>query len=163
MLDTRLILENITVSGNIATNWGGGIFNSTGIVKKLTFVTIANNETVEGSGIYDHGWIEAVHNTIIGDNLVGKNCYFSINPTMSNFNLDTDSSCRVGFSTVTSNRLGLAPLGYTAGSFTATHDLLAGSVIDSTDCLGFVSDQRSVVRPQDGKLACDIGAVEYQP
>ncbi|BAP55042.1 hypothetical protein THII_0745 [Thioploca ingrica] len=171
--DGLLTINNCTITGNAATNNGGGIYinsgtvtinNSTisaqngggGIFNKSNVVI--NNSTLSGNnggGIYNNGTLE-LKNTIIA-NSTGGDCSNSgsITSTSTN-NLIRDNSCNPKLS----GDPQLGPL-QDNGSPTPTHALLDGSPAigagNPATCL--LKDQRGKTR--DLPLHCDIGAFEF--
>src|SRR5229473_359906 len=153
-------ISNSTLSGNSAGVYGGGIYN-TGTVT-LSNSTLSGNSAPGGGSLANFN-AASVKNSIVG-NSSGGDCYGTI--TALGANLDTDGSCG-GFTTVTPARLNLGPLALNAPGSTKTLALLPGSVAinaapDCTDVSGspVTTDQRGVVRPDNGESACDIGAFE---
>src|SRR6266849_6545522 len=162
-------ISNSTLSGNSATYYGGGIFNlkDTANISTITISnsTLSGNSAPGGGSLanFNAASVTSVKNSIVG-NSSGGDCYGTI--TASGANLDTDGSCG-GFTTVTPARLNLGPLALNAPGSTKTLALLPGSVAinaapDCTDVSGssVTTDQRGVVRPDNGESACDIGAFE---
>ena len=166
-----LTLTNGTISGNRAEgralpDEGGGMYN-TGTLT-LTHATISDNTTDDATAAALHhaqGTVTAT-NTLVAHNGTGANCS-GLPLTSAGQNLDSGTTCgftAAGDLVATDPRLG--PLADNGGP-TATHLPLPGSpAIDAgrPDCPPPATDQRGVVRPQDGdsdgRALCDIGAVE---
>ncbi|MBS3745315.1 MAG: hypothetical protein KGY48_13250, partial [Wenzhouxiangellaceae bacterium] len=156
-----LTVTNSTISGNSASEFGGGIDNFGGNAR-LLFSTVADNAARFGGGTLNDGQF-SVKNSLVANNPVGGQCDGS---ALSSFgeNLATDDSC-TGFTEVTVGAIELGPLTDNGGP-TATHALGETSVAinaaaDCTDIAGTTDiddDQRGVPRPQGS--ACDIGAFE---
>jgi predicted outer membrane repeat protein len=171
-------LTNVTFADNSAGELGGGLFSDGGNVT-LTNVTIAHNSANNGGGIFNVSSTVTVRNSILAENsaAMGADCFGNF--TSQGYNLIGDTAgCTIEGNT-TGNLLGvdplLGPLQDNGGS-TLTHALLAGSpAIDagnpaapgSGDFACAATDQRGVVRPQDGNedgtAHCDMGAYEREP
>jgi len=160
-------ITNVTFSGNIGTERGGGIYNDLGAIMQLTNVTLDNNTgpMPTGSAIDNFG-DGVVENTIVGGTCAGESV------TSLGHNIESGGTCFVGsnsdgdMSDVTASMLALGPL-MDNGGFTLTHALLQGSVAidagDDSDCPP--TDQRGYRRPvmtnPDALSACDVGAYEF--
>ncbi len=177
-------VSNSTISGNSASNNGGGIYNEYGSIT-LVFSTLSLNEAVNGSGVYNNpstykgsppaGSVSA-RNTIIAGNLLSTN---GVNPdlfgdfTSKGYNLIGDSTGSTGFNEAIGDIVGtsdnpinprLAPLNFNGGT-TQTIALLPDSpaigagdptVLDTDPTI----DQRGLPRrASDG--SADIGAFEF--
>jgi uncharacterized repeat protein (TIGR02543 family) len=59
-------LTNVTISGNTANNCGGGIYNRSPLT--LTNVTISGNKANNGGGIYNYTRIVTLQNSIVAGN-----------------------------------------------------------------------------------------------
>ncbi len=155
------ISSNSTISGNFAGR-GGGIYMTTGSPLILRNITISNNiASDEGGGIFTQfDRISRFENTLIADNQP-TNC----NPgyiflSLGN-NLDSDGSCNLDEVTDLSDEDPLlGPLTDNGGP-TFTHALMPGSpAIDrANQSICPSTDQRGQLR--DG--SCDIGAYEFLP
>jgi subtilisin-like proprotein convertase family protein len=160
---------NTTISLNSASGIGGGLVMDGGDAS-LAHVTIADNTAVTSGGGLDirNGGGADVRNSLIADN-GGGNCGGS-GVVSSGYNLSSDASCAlVATGDLVNTPAGLDALGDNGGA-TQTQALLSGSAaIDLipngvNGCgLTFVSDQRSVVRPNETIRGCDAGAFEYLP
>ena len=156
-------VNNTTISGNIASNSGGGIYfgNFTVSELNLTNMTIAYNKAISGANTYNGNGKINIVNSIISNPLVGENCYGNINTLGSN--ISSDNSC--SFDTSLYDMLMTDPLLFPLadnGGSTKTHALDQNSkAIDQGDnsfCSeSFALDQRYYYRT-DG--FCDIGAFE---
>src|SRR5262249_37838885 len=162
-------LTNSTVSGNSA-NSGGGIYNNLRDTKVFSS-TIANNQAGGGVVSVGFGATVAFQNTILAGNLpydCAGIAFFS-----GGNNLMGTQSCTVNGGGVTVTDPMLGPLQNNGGP-TQTHALLAGSrAIDGGNPSGcrdqsgalLTTDQRGFPRSVDGQndgvVACDIGAVEF--
>ncbi len=169
-----LTIGNSTLAGNSANaGYGGGILNESAGTVTLSNSTLAGNFTTLyggyggfGGGIFNGGTATVKNSIVANSSSGGGDCYGTI--AALGANLDTDGSCgSTNFTQVTSARLNLGPLALNAPGSTKTLALLPGSVAinaapDCTDVSGshVTTDQRGVVRPDNGESACDIGAFE---
>ncbi|MFD5794130.1 choice-of-anchor Q domain-containing protein [Streptomyces diastatochromogenes] len=150
-------IRNSTITGNTATDGGGGINIAPAYLDSLPGpITDAVNLPL--------GHL-ALKNTIIAENTIGhttsdcKNVFATIESRGNN--LDSGNNCHLtAEGDLPSRDPHLAPLGENGGP-TDTVALLPGSpALDGgADCPS--TDQRGVLRPQGP--ACDIGAFEYRP
>lgn len=150
-------IRNSTITGNTATDGGGGINIAPAYLDSLPSpVTDTVNLPL--------GHL-SLRNTIVAGNTVSRttsDCksVFATIESLGN-NLDSGNSCRLTAEGDLPRRdARLAPLGDNGGP-TDTVALLPGSpALDAAgDCPS--TDQRGVLRPQGP--ACDIGAFEYRP
>ena len=152
-------LTNVTVSGNSAVGYAGGILNDgTSTVESST---IYGNVATDGDNLVNRAAL-TLRNTIVAAPLgVGVNCGVGSVPvaiTSGGYNLLSDESCNLT-ATGDQQRIDplIAPLADNGGP-TQTHLPQSGSpAIDTGDGCP-LADQRGVARPQGA--ACDIGAVE---
>ncbi|WP_395375845.1 choice-of-anchor Q domain-containing protein [Marinicella sp. W31] len=161
-----LLIINSTISNNRAGEGAvGGISVYQNSDLTLINTTVVNNT---GGGInLRQASVVNMSNSIIVDNSDGNCDFTQINGNSINqFNLDTDGSCDVlATDHMTVEDPMLEPLA-NYGGLTETHRPQPGSpVIDAgNDELCELTDQRGIVRPQDGdgngSEVCDIGAVE---
>ena len=163
---------NVTISGNKARDFGGGINNGGNGTLTLTNMTISDNTGLANGGIYNDGQVK-LDNTIVAENLPQSSPQCGGNSLVSSLghNLDSDGTCNLtGTGDIPNGNANLGPLTLNAPGTTETHALLAGSdAIDAgnpatpgsggTACED--TDQRGVNRPQGA--ACDIGAYEFEP
>jgi uncharacterized repeat protein (TIGR01451 family) len=164
--DVRVFLNNVTIFGNSATMWGGGLCNSHDIGSTAT--------------------IEYTNSIIAGNNApTGPDCYLDAAPfpgtatsngnnlftTAGNFGGGGPNDCGAAGSDIvvpTVPDLYLAPLANYGGP-TETHALLFDSpAIDAGNNGTCVAggDQRGeprIDRDGSGVATCDIGAYEYAP
>jgi CSLREA domain-containing protein len=154
-------LTNVTVSGNTAVDYGGGVYiavlSTTFATVALTNVTISGNSATTAGGIWqDPTSIASLTNTLIAKGSNGANCNSSLGGLN---NLSDDSSCGFGGGSVFAD-LKLGPLGF-HGGLTRTQVPQAGSpaINAGTSSGAPAADQRSISRPQGGAL-WDVGAVE---
>lgn len=168
-----LVVINTTISGNVADEDGGGLYNRG--TADLYNVTLSDNTAGfngrgDGGGFHSFFVGLTLHNTVIADNhdldgtVFAPGCYGSIGLDGHNL-FDLFSFCAVN-GTLTGLLVGQADLGplQANGGDTLTHALLATSAaIDvETTCLDdvgapLIADQRGYAR--DG--LCDLGAYEY--
>jgi len=151
---------NSTISGNeAATGHGGGIC-SAGFPLYITNSTIYGNSSATEGAIKRYNSTIELYNTIVAGN-TGGDC--AANETTNGYNIDSDGTCGlVGTGDISASGTITGSLGVLAhyGGTTKTHNLLAGSpAIDAGSCVT-ATDQRGVIRPQNG--ACDIGAYESE-
>jgi CSLREA domain-containing protein len=157
----RMLLTNVTVSGNVAADRGGGIANDVGGTMQLVNVTITDNGAFTGGDIDNLGDAELV-NTIVANSRQSTNCTGLVFLSLGH-NIDDGESCGLiapGDLTDTNPGLGQP------SSATFAYPLVPGSpAIDAGDnnhCPD--TDQRGAGRPADGNMDggfdCDIGAYE---
>ncbi len=166
--ETSLTLANSAISGNMADDDGGGVYNNTASIS-LRNVTIADNQALSDAGGIDNFGFANFENTIIAGNtaVTTPDCRTSFGwPLQSDgHNLTGDSTgCPTDVTDVTVPAAAvftavLGPLQDNGGP-TATHALLPGSqAIDAAnDAVCPAADQRGMPRPFGP--ACDIGAYE---
>jgi hypothetical protein len=130
-----LTLTNSTVSGNIATLWGGGIYNRFGATLRIDQSTVTGNTAGEtGGGLYNDGALTLVDSTISSnDGGLGGGGLFN-----SSFGTLTVES-----STIADNRAsvvggGIANIG-SVGQATLRNTILAASS-GTQNCSGPVTD-----------------------
>jgi CSLREA domain-containing protein len=157
-----LEMTNSTISGNRATNTGGGINVFTA---NITSSTIALNQAAaaKGGSLSTNGSI-TLKNSILSA-LTGGDCYLGANSLSpgsiitAGGNISSDATCSFGANDKTSTMAKLEPIANNGG-LTRTHLISATSPalewIDTNLCPSV--DQRGVTRPQGEK--CDAGAVE---
>lgn len=152
-----LTLTDSTVSGNIAAERGGGLFN--GAQATITNSTIAANSAgSDGGGISNFGTLTLGSSIVAGNTAsVGADIFGALNSQGSN--LVQTRSGSSGYSTLDlpdgTNPL-LAPLGNYGGT-TQTHGLLPGSpAIEGSGAGATATDQRGVAAVG----IRDIGAFE---
>ena len=160
-----LSVTNSTFVNNISegVGYGGAIYNATGTVN-VASSTLAGNSAASGGGAIGNGGDGTVTATIMAGNS-GGNC--AGNVTDGGYNLSDDNGAGCGFNAATdihnvNPRLG--PLASYGGStqtmaLLPTGPALAAIPVSSGDCPK--TDQRGVIRPDNGELFCDVGAYEY--
>jgi len=160
-----VVLQNTTISGNIASRLGGGINNQGGSLTANN-VTITNNiASGGGGGIHNEaGGRVTLENSILAGNTSGwaNDCGGSIGTLGYNL-IGDDTNCT--FTPTTSDWVNIDPrLGPLAnnGGPTNTHALLRNSpaIHTGNDLSCESTDQRGVSRPQGPH--CDMGAVENE-
>lgn len=169
-LSGNVSLENVTVSGNTATEIPGGIRSAvapgTGSVS-LTNVTLYGNTYLDRNAnlvVDAESVAPQLRNTIIQGTIDGANCYLGVAPVSLGYNQSSDASCTLtGTGDIQNANIALAPLADNGGP-TQTHLATVGSsVVDAipADHCAVVVDQRNLPRPQGPN--CDAGAVEGVP
>jgi predicted outer membrane repeat protein len=157
-------MNNVTLSGNIGSHGGGGIYNAGGAVSLVNVTVFNNTADSGGSGIYSPSGSVILVNTIVAKGLpLGvNNCGGTI--TSNGYNLSSDTSCVSQLTDLSNTDPLLLPLG-NYGGYTPTNrpqvQPSASLAIDAgtlTNCPS--QDQRGKPRPFG--LACDIGSVEIQ-
>ena len=161
-------IANSTISGNMASDDGGGIYEvSTGEVSFLHVTITENHADGTGGGISSDGGAWPVLRSIVARNF--PNDCNAVIAVPAGKNLDEDGTC---FAAAGALHLPprLRPLANYGGK-TPTHEPRASSpAVDEVpvaDCPPPSRDQRGVSRPQNGDGApgnrCDLGAVEKKP
>ena len=160
---SALMITNTTISGNTALTSAGGLDTSASATT-LTNVTLYGNAAGTAGGIINSGaGTVTLKNTIVSDNS-GGNCSGAI--ASAGNNLESANTCGLGAGELFDTDPLLAPLESNGGP-TKTHNLRTDSpAVDSGDDTACpATDQRGVTRPldgdDDGTVACDIGAVEF--
>lgn len=164
-LPATVTLTNSTLSGNLATSKGGGIYNWFQTAT-LSNTTLASNRATDGGGIYNYfyyyhssgetgGGTVTLAGTLLA-NGSDDNCNACPAPLLVDLgqNLADDATCV----TIPATLTGLAPTLADNGGPTWTHALLDGSTaIDLAGACGLGSDQRGAGR----LVPCDSGAFEF--
>lgn len=148
----EIVLRNSTVSGNFAWGEGGGIYGESGRVRIiLESTTVTGNDTFgRVGGVFLRGEPEDLQfsNSIIANQVSGDDCAFS--GLSLGHNLDSDWTCGLNAPT---DQAGVDPmlhnLGLSTGS-TYTHVPMAGSPVIDRGICQWITDQRGVPRPRDG-------------
>lgn len=178
---TMAVVENSTISGNVASR-GGGIENFSGLTR-LVATTVTDNEAADGGGVWS--WNNLYTRTDVKGSIIWGNTDGSSADDVAGggtgtrynsfgYNLVGAAGAYVDFIVdfkATNDQTGvteahLGSLAVNDPGTTATHALLAGSpAIDAGSCTDIdgstiASDQRGVVRPQG--TACDKGAYERE-
>lgn len=175
VLGGQVTLENVTLSGNVATRSGGGLLVN-GPSAQLQNVTFQSNDAGDrrGHSIAVLAGGVAFRNTIIENagSRLANNC-FSVGGagglTSQGNNIEFANTCFLNLSLgdIAGKTASLGALQDNGGP-TSTHALGSGSVaIDRGSATGCPSlDQRGRPRPRDGdgngSAICDIGAFEAQ-
>jgi uncharacterized repeat protein (TIGR01451 family) len=162
-------IENSTISGNSAIEYGGGIYKGFTGSLSIESSTISDNSAgLDGGGIWG-AYITTFSDTIVAHQTAGGNC--TVFGADGGYNLDDGTSC--GFSSANNSLSNTDPLLDSAGlqdngGPTQTIALQPGSpaidAIPSTvnGCgTTITTDQRGISRPQGP--GCDIGAFELVP
>jgi hypothetical protein len=165
------VFTNTTISGNKAASSGGGAFIKGTL--QLVNCTISKNGTSEkGGGVFvgTGGRLDYV-NTIIANNVGGRNCVLGgVGDYRGEGVIGVNSNNLVGDNTCSADHSGDPMLGPLAdnGGDTLTHALLPGSpAIDAVTAISCTlpTDQRGALRPvtqESFTTPCDIGAFELQ-
>lgn len=175
-LYTQTDLNNVTISGNQATQYGGGVFVDTANSVTFKNSTITGNDT-HGAYLNNSNSNVTMHNTIVAGNSGGSIFGNANLQASSSYNLFGTGSSGGLTNGVNGNQVGvtdpkLGPLADNGG-LTQTHALLTGSpAIDAGDASvisGISTDQRGLPRLADSASdpddtpTPDIGAFEAHP
>ncbi len=177
-----LFMTGATVSGNQATDWGGGIISGLFNHATIENSTIAGNQAPSGGGLvnFDEGNMALTNVTFAGNlapigaaiyNVLGtvnlakiivdgvheSNCAGAINS--QGYNLDSGSSCGLaGMGDLSDTPALLGSLQDNGGATWTISPLPGSPVVDAGGSGCPLTDQRGVARPQGA--ACDMGALE---
>ena len=159
-------MTNSTVSGNVAQNLGGAIFNRTQATLMIANSTVSSNEATMGNAIFffQSGEVMLTNTIVDGDCSVAQ-------VTSAGQNIESPGdTCGLteasDQTSLTAMQLNLGAL-QDNGGVTLTQlpgsGSLAIDVIDAAECVDLIgqpvtSDQRGVSRPQGPQ--CDVGSVE---
>ena len=92
-----LTLTSVTISGNSAVNYGGGIFNGNDSTLILSNSTISGNSAKEGGGIYNIGSLTLINSTVSGNSAsVGRGGGISNFDSLTLTNSTISSNSAVG-------------------------------------------------------------------
>ncbi len=162
--DGELNILNTTISGNQASQYGGGLYVEQPVSNKVNIksTTINNNAANLGANIFNFDSAVSIANTIIANGDNSSNCSGTL--TSLGFNLSSDDSCSLSEENDLPNIDPMLGRLNGNGGLTRTHALLEGSLgINAGDDVVCQSlsglDQRNFYR---GNSVCDIGAVEYE-
>ncbi len=167
-----LDLSDSTLSGNAASNFGGGVFQQSGTASVLNS-TVTENTAAKGGGLYSAGLAMRVGNSIVASNTAsssvsnpGRDLFGSFVTQGYNligvrdgaaYGIANDGSFDQVGSIAAPINPALGPLQDNGGP-TTTHALLAGSrAIDRGNPAVVAPDQRGYLRT----AGTDIGAFEF--
>jgi len=155
-------LTNDTISGNTATNNGGGLFNNGGSVNAVNVTFSADSAGVTGGGVYN----AAGGSTFLTNSILNSApCNAAIGD--GGHNVETDNTCGFGSSdVVSSSTINLASTLAANGS-SGPETLAIGTnssafeEVPVADCT-ILTDERGETRPGAPGASCDAGAFEDQ-
>jgi parallel beta-helix repeat protein len=172
-----LWLTNCTISGNTATQYGGGISLSASASVYIDSCTICSNSAPEAGGILNNVGVgfASIRNSIVAGNTgsPGPDCKGALHSLDYNL-IQNTNGCTVANSTthnIYNQDPKLGPLADLGGP-TPTHALRFDSpALDAGNSSGLATDQRGLPRPIDspdianagGGDGSDIGAYEADP
>lgn len=173
----KAIIANSTISGNLATGRGGGVYNGAGLTA-ISYTTITNNTSPNGagSGVGNSNRGSKSPRTEVSSSIIAGNKGTDVDvlTTIANprntfvsrgYNVIGDGEATDAFNKAGDKRRvknpGLKPLADNGGP-TRTHALLGSSpaIGASTNKGCPATDQRGAKRPQGGR--CDKGSFEFR-
>ncbi len=168
-------VTNSTITANVASTAGGGIF-----VDRLNSVysTMVDNTAPTGANVSLFGTpLGATGLASFGSVLAlphggGSNCSLNATPTASSFSYSDDSSCTLAGTgdrqqaadpmlAVLADNGGPAPTRLPVPG-SPLLDAIPAASCQADGAAGILTDERSLPRPDSGAPTCDIGAVEVQ-
>ncbi len=155
----QIQIINSTISGNQAAAGGGGLSAAGGAIR-LSFVTLAYNDSGASSAIKNSANL-TIANSILAQNSA-SNCHLAESPVSLGHNLSDDSSCVfAGAADINNQDARIKPLADNGGP-TLTHALWNNSpaINNADDAMCPVTDQRGIARPFG--THCDRGAYELE-
>ena len=162
--DAELVLQNVTVSGNMAGNGAG--LQTVGGTATLQNVTVVNNIASGAGGAFNNtspSDLMVTNSLIVGNEAnFGPVCGYVMSSGGYNV-FDNLSDCTVTGETVSNiidDDFFLYSLEQNVSQTHSHTPDISSSAIDNGRC-DFPADQRGVARPQGN--GCDIGAVEFEP
>lgn len=171
---TPVLIENVTISGNTATQQAGTVRILTNVGQDviLRYVTVANNLGGQlGTLISNSGGSTTVEASIFAGHSPASDLNVSADTPVNNTIVgNLEGTITLGANNLIDEDPALLPLGFISGSSTQVHrfaeDSVAfGHVDDATgdpQCgTGVVTDQ--VGNPRPGGAQCDAGAYEVRP
>ena len=169
------VIENTTISGNIATGGGGGIYGFQAGIQVLHSTIVLNSigQNSEGAGIYLAGgkarnltsvvlpWQTYFYNSVVAQNSGTCQCKTAVTIDSSIRTFASDGTCEAAYSESETTPLHLQTTLKTAGYHDVRQDSIALNNADGTKCgtLSEAEDQIGTTRPQGTQ--CDLGAIEY--
>lgn len=174
----RTTLVNSTITGNFATQAGGGVYNHDGLTE-VRHCTITENAMPTGTGGGIVSYRDAVTSTTVGSSIITANASGDVTLfggvsgnsfVSSGANLVGTGDALAAFNQ-TGDLTAAVPLLHQLARYGGPTDTmpprLGSPAIDRAAASTAPTDQRGAVRPQNGDFTggalADSGAVEFQP
>ncbi len=165
-----VLVENVTISGNIGNQAESGIGTLANIGQNITirYITVANNMGSPSGAIFSGSGTTTIEGSIFADNSATNDfSAFATDFSINNSIIETTVSDFTGANNIIGQDPGLLALGSVSGSFQQVHATTNGSIAwdhvdtatgDAQCGTGVTTDQTGFPRPTGS--SCDAGAFE---